>query len=77
MIRHHATGEILGFDEVQIKGCSERADNSFSLKRAPGLPTDSVTGSARNLPFWPGGFDDPEDLEDLVNPPTIGLDEDG
>lgn len=33
----------------------------MSMQRAPGPPEETTRGSSMNFPFWPGGFDEPED----------------
>lgn len=33
----------------------------MSMQRAPGPPEEATRGSSMNFPFWPGGFDEPED----------------
>ena len=43
------------------------AKNSSSLRRAPGPPLESTRGSSSNFPFWPGGFDEPEVLDQIGN----------
>ncbi|XP_059090527.1 superkiller complex protein 2-like [Tigriopus californicus] len=58
--RDLATGDILGFQEVNQPGCGSTAKNSTSLTRAPGAKMESFMGSSTNYPFWPGGFDQPE-----------------
>uniref|UniRef100_A0A8C5MUA5 SKI2 subunit of superkiller complex n=1 Tax=Leptobrachium leishanense TaxID=445787 RepID=A0A8C5MUA5_9ANUR len=57
--RNPATGELLGITEVLVDHTGLSAQNSLSLRRPPGPPTQSVRGSTSNFPFWPGGMDEP------------------
>ena len=47
---------------MQIENAGSDARNSFSLQRKPGPQDQATRGSAMNFPFWPGGFDQPEEL---------------
>lgn len=58
--RDPISGEILDFVEVSINDSEKTARNSMSLRRQPGPPENATRGSAINFPFWPGGFDEPE-----------------
>ena len=62
--RDPASGMIIGLKEVHDKEFGSTNKNSFSLRRAPGPPEQSVRGSSSNFPFWPGGFPEPE-LQDI------------
>ncbi|KAM8952765.1 superkiller complex protein 2 [Pelodytes ibericus] len=57
--RNSATGELLGINEVSVGHTGLSAQNSLSLRRPPGPPSQSVRGSTSNFPFWPGGMDEP------------------
>ncbi|XP_076659791.1 superkiller complex helicase subunit twister isoform X2 [Halictus rubicundus] len=69
-------GTILKFDcdpingkrekmcEVVSKSAGETARNSMSMTRAPGPASECIRGNTSNIPFFPGGFDEPEMLED-------------
>ncbi|XP_044161836.1 helicase SKI2W [Bufo gargarizans] len=59
MERNAATGELRGISEVTIGHSGLSAQNSLSLRRPPGPPSQSVKGSTSNFPFWPGGMDEP------------------
>ncbi|XP_063794195.1 superkiller complex protein 2 [Pseudophryne corroboree] len=59
MERNSATGELRGIGEVSVNHASLSAQNSLSLRRPPGPPSQSVRGSTSNFPFWPGGMDEP------------------
>ncbi|CAH2314448.1 helicase SKI2W [Pelobates cultripes] len=69
--RNSATGELLGINEVLVNHAGLSAQNSLSLRRPPGPPSQSVKGSTSNFPFWPGGMDEPT-LEQMK---TIGEEE--
>lgn len=65
--RDPQTGDILGFIEAPIENAGSDARNSFSMQRQPGPQDQATRGSAANFPFWPGGFDEPnETIMDLV-----------
>ncbi|VDN02455.1 unnamed protein product [Thelazia callipaeda] len=60
------TGDITGFVEVYISGDIDAGDSrtSMSLNRTPDLnSTSNFMGSASNVPFFPGGFE--EDIENV------------
>ncbi|XP_077986520.1 superkiller complex protein 2-like [Glandiceps talaboti] len=57
--RKPTTGELLGYDEVEVSDTGISAKNSTSLARPPGPLTEAVRGSSTNFPFWPGGMDEP------------------
>ncbi|XP_053329960.1 SKI2 subunit of superkiller complex protein [Spea bombifrons] len=57
--RNAATGELCGINEVLVGHAGISAQNSLSLRRPPGPPSQSVKGSTSNFPFWPGGMDEP------------------
>ncbi|XP_076346789.1 superkiller complex helicase subunit twister isoform X1 [Tachypleus tridentatus] len=57
--RDPTTGQLLGFKEVKTEEQGATAKNSMSLQRAPGPPSEAVRGSSTNIPFWPGGMDEP------------------
>lgn len=59
MERNAATGELRGISEITIGHSGLSAQNSLSLRRPPGPPSQSVKGSTSNFPFWPGGMDEP------------------
>ncbi|XP_068106450.1 superkiller complex protein 2 [Hyperolius riggenbachi] len=59
MERNSATGELRGISEVSADHIGLSAQNSLSLRRPPGPPSQSVKGSTSNFPFWPGGMDEP------------------
>lgn len=59
MERNSATGELRGISEVSADHIGLSAQNSLSLRRPPGPPSQSVKGSTGNFPFWPGGMDEP------------------
>lgn len=65
--RHHENGKIIDFIEVPIQNAGSNARNSMSLQREPGPADDSTRGSASNFPFWPGGFDEPEQTMRLID----------
>jgi antiviral helicase SKI2 len=64
VVRDPRTGRVTGFEEVSAAAAGTTARNSTSLRRAPGPPEESTRGSASNYPFWPGGFDVPQELEE-------------
>ncbi|KAM4696658.1 superkiller complex protein 2 [Rhinophrynus dorsalis] len=57
--RNAATGELRGINEISVDHTGLSAQNSLSLRRPPGPPSQSVRGSTSNFPFWPGGMDEP------------------
>ncbi|XP_053577924.1 SKI2 subunit of superkiller complex protein [Bombina bombina] len=57
--RNAATGELRGINEISLNQTGLSAQNSLSLRRPPGPPSQSVRGSTSNFPFWPGGMDEP------------------
>ncbi|XP_053683863.1 SKI2 subunit of superkiller complex protein [Sabethes cyaneus] len=66
-IRNHETGKIINFTELRIYNAGSNARNSTSLQREPCPAADSTRGSASNFPFWPGGFEEPEQTIRLVD----------
>lgn len=65
--RCQETGRIIDFIEVPIENAGANAKNSMSLQREPGGTDDSTRGSASYFPFWPGGFDEPENALQLLD----------
>ncbi|XP_018411358.1 PREDICTED: helicase SKI2W [Nanorana parkeri] len=59
MERNSATGELRRISEVSAAHIGLSAQNSMSLRRPPGPPSQSVKGNTSNFPFWPGGMDEP------------------
>lgn len=59
MERNSATGELRRISEASANHIGLSAQNSLSLRRPPGPPSQSVKGSTSNFPFWPGGMDEP------------------
>ncbi|KAI4500959.1 hypothetical protein M0802_003762 [Mischocyttarus mexicanus] len=71
-------GTTLKFDRDPITGClgqmqeiileevGKNSKNSMSMKRIPGAVTDDIRGKITNIPFWPGGFDEPVVLEEIT-----------
>lgn len=59
--RDTVTAEITSFVQVPLEDAGSTAKNSMSLQRAPGPSDQATRGSANNVPFWPGGFDEPKD----------------
>uniref|UniRef100_A0A182JXH9 RING-type domain-containing protein n=1 Tax=Anopheles christyi TaxID=43041 RepID=A0A182JXH9_9DIPT len=69
------TGKVLDFIETLLLNAGSTAKNSMSLQREPTESLDSARGSASYFPFWPGGFDEPENvLADLVPNPLFDTD---
>lgn len=58
--RDPVTGKLGEMHEVPLKSAGETARNSMSMTRAPGPSSDNIRGNTSNIPFWPGGFDEPE-----------------
>ncbi|EZA51202.1 hypothetical protein DMN91_012752 [Ooceraea biroi] len=58
--RDPVTGKIGEMQEIILQGAGETARNSMSMTRAPGPLMDGVRGNPSNIPFWPGGFDEPK-----------------
>ncbi|XP_060071895.1 superkiller complex protein 2-like [Ylistrum balloti] len=58
--RNPTTGQLLDYKEEYLTDTGSTGKTSLSLKRAPGLPSLDVRGSTLNIPFWPGGLDEPE-----------------
>ncbi|XP_070172311.1 superkiller complex protein 2 isoform X1 [Polyergus mexicanus] len=58
--RDPITGKIGEMQEIVLQGAGETARNSMSMTRAPGPLTDGVRGNPSNIPFWPGGFEEPK-----------------
>ncbi|KAL3871690.1 hypothetical protein ACJMK2_039674 [Sinanodonta woodiana] len=67
--RNPTTGKLLGYKEEFISDTGSTSRNSLSLNRPPGPQSQDVRGSSLNIPFWPGGLDEPE-LETLFNQKT-------
>ncbi|EDS39035.1 antiviral helicase SKI2 [Culex quinquefasciatus] len=66
--RCQETGAIIDFVEVPLENAGSNAKNSMSLQREPGPADDNATrGSAANFPFWPGGFDEPENTLKMLD----------
>lgn len=65
--RDPISGDILDFIEVSISDSEKTARNSMSLRRQPGPPENATRGSAINFPFWPGGFDEPDQRIESLN----------
>ncbi|XP_017891371.1 helicase SKI2W [Ceratina calcarata] len=61
--RDPVTGQLGKMHEVLVRSAGENSRNSMSMTRAPGPPTD-IRGDSSNIPFWPGGFDEPEMIVD-------------
>ncbi|XP_043494630.1 helicase SKI2W [Polistes fuscatus] len=71
-------GTTLKFDRDPITGClgqmqeiileevGKNSKNSMSMKRIPGAVTDDIRGKITNIPFWPGGFDEPVVLDETT-----------
>ncbi|XP_076455159.1 superkiller complex protein 2-like isoform X1 [Babylonia areolata] len=57
--RNPATGHLLGYKEEYLPDSNKTSRNSLSLRRAPGPAYSDVRGSAANMPFWPGGLEEP------------------
>ncbi|KOC59736.1 Helicase SKI2W [Habropoda laboriosa] len=47
-------------NEVVLKSTGETAQNSMSMTRAPEPTAHYIKGNTSNIPFWPGGFDEPK-----------------
>ncbi|XP_033732664.1 helicase SKI2W-like [Pecten maximus] len=59
--RNPTTGQLLGYKEEYLTDTGSTGKTSLSLKRAPaGPPSQDVRGNTLNIPFWPGGLDEPE-----------------
>ncbi|XP_062514975.1 superkiller complex protein 2-like [Corticium candelabrum] len=58
--RDKKTGKLLKYTEVNIPNPDSSAHTSTSLSRPPGLISDSIKGLSSNIPFWPGGLDEPD-----------------
>ncbi|GAB1863836.1 Helicase SKI2W [Camponotus japonicus] len=58
--RDPITGKIGEMQEIILQGAGETARNSMSMTRAPGPLMDGVRGNPSNIPFWPGGFEEPK-----------------
>lgn len=67
--RHPTTGKLLGYKEEFLPDTGQTAQNSMSLRRAPGPQANDIRGSSLNFPFWPGGQDEPE-LDKLLQENT-------
>lgn len=65
--RDARTNRITGYHETSVADAESNATNSLSLRRAPGPPETATRGSAVNYPFWPGGFDEPQDVQALLD----------
>ncbi|XP_024882516.1 helicase SKI2W-like [Temnothorax curvispinosus] len=64
--RDPVTGKIGEIQEICLQGAGETARNSMSMTRAPGSLADGVRGNPSNIPFWPGGFEEPEVPENEI-----------
>ncbi|CAK9813928.1 Helicase SKI2W [Anthophora quadrimaculata] len=64
--RDPVNGKLGEMHEVAIKSVGETAQNSMSMTRAPSSSTDYLRGNVNNIPFWPGGFDEPEMIVDTL-----------
>ncbi|XP_076234588.1 superkiller complex helicase subunit twister [Calliopsis andreniformis] len=62
--RDPITGQLGEMREIALKSAGETARNSMSMTRAPATTPDNVRGDSSNIPFWPGGFEEPEKIED-------------
>ncbi|XP_003705432.2 superkiller complex helicase subunit twister [Megachile rotundata] len=62
--RDPVTGKLGEMHEVMSESAGKTARNSMSMTRAPGPPTDDIRGNTNNILFWPGGFDEPQIVED-------------
>ncbi|OAD60373.1 Helicase SKI2W [Eufriesea mexicana] len=62
--RDPITGKLGEMHEVTLKSSGETSQNSMSMTRAPSSSNNDVRGNISNLPFWPGGFDEPEIIMD-------------
>ena len=61
------TGDVTGYREIDVSATAgANAQNSTSMRRAPGPPTESTRGNAMNFMFWPGGFDAGDKIADTV-----------
>ncbi|XP_058468018.1 superkiller complex protein 2 [Malaya genurostris] len=65
--RNQENGNILDFVEIALTNAGSNARNSMSLQREPGSVSDSTKGSASNFPFWPGGFDEPDETLQMID----------
>ncbi|XP_051499779.1 SKI2 subunit of superkiller complex protein [Apus apus] len=57
--RDPRSGALMGFTEELLPFVGLSAQNSLSLRRPPGPPGQPPQGSATNVPFWPGGLEEP------------------
>ncbi|XP_043670691.1 helicase SKI2W [Vespula pensylvanica] len=64
--RDPVTGHIGQMQEVVLKGVGENARNSMSMNRLPGSIMDDVRGNITNIPFLPGGFDEPTITDEMT-----------
>ncbi|XP_034176859.2 superkiller complex helicase subunit twister [Osmia lignaria lignaria] len=62
--RDPITGKLGEMHEVVLESAGKTARNSMSMTRAPEPPTDDIRGNTSNILFWPGGFDEPQIIED-------------
>lgn len=66
LTRDPLTGAHVGFSEVHNAGGDLTAKNSTSMQRAPGPPTKNIKGESTDLPFWPGGLEEPDIVAKVV-----------
>ncbi|XP_063704669.1 superkiller complex protein 2 [Culicoides brevitarsis] len=59
-------GHVIDFEEIS-KEDSGTASTSMSLRRAPGPMKKETRGDHGNFPFWPGGFDEPDEVEKMLD----------
>ncbi|KAK2583646.1 hypothetical protein KPH14_009581 [Odynerus spinipes] len=64
--RDPVTGRVGKMQEVVMKGVGKNSKNSMSMTRAPGPTADGITGNSSNIPFWPGGFDEPTITDEMT-----------
>jgi hypothetical protein len=67
-VRDQRTGAFLYHKEV-LRSTEETADKSVRsfVSRAPAPESDGAKGSAMGRSFWPGGFSESEDEEEVCN----------
>ena len=58
--RDPKTGKLTGYHEVAVSNAEYTGRNSTSLLRRPEPQTSDVRGNSTNIPFKPGGFDEPD-----------------
>ncbi|KZC06330.1 Helicase SKI2W, partial [Dufourea novaeangliae] len=62
--RDPINGKLGEIHEVPLQSVGKTARNSMSMNRAPGPAMESLRGNTSNIPFFPGGFDEPEMVDD-------------